>query len=165
MKSHFIALLLLVFIAMSCKKETAQKTTSAYPAIVVGTVHGTNYSVANEPVLKQEWEKQLRAAGITSKIQSFKIGVLKVDGDGHTVGPVIYFGLTAVTKDGKASMCARVDLKANNFYFNEDTPAIICSGTCPHGCNPSGVSKNGTFFLICSECADCVKTDFVLNFQ
>lgn len=164
MKSHFIALLLLLLVAASCKKDVQPEKTS-YPEIAVGNFKNGIYTVENQGILKQEWEKQLRAAGINSEIASFKIGKLKIEGDGHTVGSIHYMGLTAVTKDGKSSLCALLDPKdGGHFYFNQDTPAIICSGTCPDGCNPSGVLKNGNFFLVCSECADCVKTEFVLNF-
>jgi len=165
MKSQFISLLLLLFVITSCKKETPAEKTSSYPAIIVGTHKNGVYTVENQDIVKQEWEKQLRAAGITSEIGSFKIDVLKIEGDGQTVGSTSYLGLTAVTKDGKSSLCALLDPQdGGRYYFNQDTPAIICSGTCQHGCNPSGLLKNGNFFLVCSECSDCVKTEFILNF-
>lgn len=164
MKTFLTALVLVLFF-ISCKKGAPPEKTSGYPAFAVGVekADAVYPEVVNQDVLKQEWQKQLRAAGITSEIESFKIGQLRVAGDGNTVGSVVYTGLTAITADGKSSICARLDLKQGKYYFNADTPAIICHGTCPNGCNPSGVLKNGNFFLVCSECADCVKTDFFLN--
>jgi hypothetical protein len=62
-------------------------------------------------------------------------------------------------------MAALLIKKGAEFYFDKEAPvSIICSGECTGGCLPHGSIKDGAVVLMCSSCADCVKTDYSINF-
>lgn len=159
MKS-FCTSLVLLLVFVSCKKDAAPVSAASYPAISVGIEEDGAFKVVNQNVLKREWEAQLRAEGESVTISGFEIikGIAKGD------SAVDYYMLMATCADHKTTMAALLERKHDAFYFMKDISSVICSGGCAHGCLPAVFSKKNTLYLICSDCADCVKTDFFLNF-
>ncbi|TRW26408.1 hypothetical protein FMM05_03240 [Flavobacterium zepuense] len=155
MKIKFFVVLFLLIIGVSCKNETVPKE-SNYPENIVGTAQGESYTVTSADVIQPEWEKYL--SDKSSSIETFEI--IK----GRTTGDAVkdFYMLVGKCKDGQ-TIAALLDLKGNNFYFNQANPvAVRCHGTCTGGCLPIATAIKGAVFLSCSPCADCIKTDHFL---
>lgn len=159
MKSKLLAVLFVLLLA-SCKNDTAPKT-GDYPESIVGTAKGETYTATGTDVIKEHWEKALNEKGGNKHLVAFEIVKSKTQGD--TVKD--FFMIVAKCDDGHSTMAALLKKKGNEFYFDKNNPvSIICTGECNGGCLPAANAKNGAVFLMCSSCADCIKTDHSLNF-
>lgn len=156
----FCTSLVLLLVFVSCKKDVAPLSGVSYPAISVGVEKNGAFEVVNQDVIKQEWEAQLLAEGAAREISGFQI----IKGISKGGSPISYYMLMATCTDHKTTMAALLERKGNDLFFIPDIASVICSGGCEHGCAPAVSSKNDALYIICSECADCVKTDFFLNF-
>jgi len=158
---HYCAIILLFLFVVSCKHANDAPPAS-YPETAVGLLKNGVYIVQDSVALAKQWDNALHKAGENYNLQNFKIHAT------ITKGAVKKqcFLLTATTNDKKVKAAAVLLKKANSFYFDESNPAsVLCRADCTAGCLPTAiVTANGGIQLVCTACANCIKTDVLLIF-
>lgn len=164
MKNHLFILLLAIFF-ISCKNEVKPEDDNSYPRAVVGTNTNGNYEISDLSVIKKNWEMQIseKLDGAVVNLEVFEIV------KGTTVGDAAqeFYILTARNDAGNINSSALLELRGDKFYFEKEPRPdsedvylnIVCSGECNEGCLPVVKSVNGSMFLVCSDCADCMKIE------
>lgn len=164
MKNFFFAAVTLLLLT-SCKNQEK-------PGFEEEIVFNTTESVGTLPAklnqgkantITEILNDELEANGIPSNIESVEIIEINATaGDSINFKTVKQHALKAVTKDKKTTITLLLFVKDKEFYLDQGTAAIICTGGCANPCEPGAILKNGKIWLECSGCADCVKTDFML---
>ena len=157
MKYYFKVALLLLFFA-SCK-NTKHENLDNSPQLVVGTYKNDTYTVTSEALIKQEWERSV-STDEPKKLSDFKIVKTQTQG----AAKLDCYLLMARTKDNKSSVASLLIQKDGNFYFDETSGiTVLCAGFCAEGCLPIVTFKKGIKQLVCTVCADCVKSEMFIN--
>lgn len=164
MKKHLLIVILAICF-VSCKNEVKSEDNSSYPRAVVGTNTNGVYEISDLSVIKENWEKQIskKLSGDIIALEAFEIAKGKTEGDTAED----FYILIARNEKGTLHSSALLELKDGKFYFEKESRPdseevylnIVCSGECSEGCLPVVKSVNGSRFLVCSDCADCMKIE------
>ncbi|KGO94156.1 hypothetical protein [Flavobacterium subsaxonicum] len=160
MKSKFV-FVFFVLLLIACKKEAPAGHSGKYPEIVVATANGDAFAVANDSIIKPEWEKVLNKNSTGKTIMVLEVVKGKTEG-----GAKDFYMLIAKCNDGQTSIAALLEKQGNELYFDKSNPqTIICSGNCSGGCLPVAKNDETGTYLVCSACDNCTKTEHSLNFS
>lgn len=155
-----LPLVLLLLIALSCKN--GGNAGSNYLKEPVGSIKNGKFTITNLADIKEQWQAAAGQESTAGMPESFEIV------QGTTQGDVQqdYHILVSKNKDGSVKTAALLSLKGNKFYFEKQQGAesmiyfkVICSGSCPTGCNPVVRITGNSKFLVCTPCADCIKAE------
>lgn len=155
MKKLFV-LLIFFFIALSCN-DVKKSAGTNYLKEVVGKIDGEKLIVTNAEAIKAAW---LSSGSASDELHTFEI--IKGITQGDTGEE--YYLLLSKNEEGDIKTGAMLILKEGKFYFEEPAEIsayikITCSGKCTDGCNPAVKISEGNKYLVCSQCADCVKVE------
>lgn len=152
---------MLILIAVTaCKKEMPVAVTGSEQP--VGINKSGKYELTNIEAIKEQWETALGESGFYGKLEHFSILKGITQGDAKED----YYILIAKTGKGEVKTAAMLYLEDNNFFLEKQQGPeslvyvkITCKGECAEGCDPVVQVNNGSRFLVCSPCIDCVKSE------
>jgi hypothetical protein len=155
-----LLIVLFVLLAIACKKEaTLAVTGSEQP---VGINNDGKFELTEIETLKEQWQLALGESGFHGRLENFSILKGTTQGDARED----YYILIARTGKGEVKTAAMLYLEDNNFYLEKQQGPetlvyvkIACKGLCGEGCDPVVQVNNGSRFLVCSPCIDCVKSE------
>ena len=160
--SGIFVLLVLVVAACNSRQEEPVAVHKDYMHDAVGMVKSGAYHITNLEVIKTDWKAKLLKASKGAKLVDFRIEKGVTTGDKSED----YYILIARSADKKLKAASLLELKGDNFYLQVNNTSahgsygnIVCVGDCIHGCDPTVSSYDGTKYLNCSPCADCVKNE------
>ncbi|RZJ64096.1 MAG: hypothetical protein EOO45_19240 [Flavobacterium sp.] len=159
MRNFISCSLLLLLVFSSCSKNPV-KASDNYLDQQVGIAENGKFIPGDIEKIKQRWQERLDAEGLSGQLKNYAIVSGKTDD-----GSRDYYLLIAKTADGKIKSAALLDLRNGKFFFkkasgpeSEISMNILCSG-CSEGCDPVVSFQNNEFYLNCSPCTDCVKSE------
>lgn len=159
-----IAVFVLLLTACNSKSDNTSATLNDndYFQVEIGKNENGRFTITQLEPIKQDWESRLNNNGNRLTLTEFKI----VKAYTTDESPVEYYLLIANSKDGRLRTASLLNLKGNSFFIDtrKDNGAlsysnIVCEGNCNEGCLPVVSIHNGTRYLNCSQCVECVKKE------
>ena len=162
MMKCIIASVFMMFLFVSCKGEKEQNASHPDMGLVVGKLENNNFELMNTKLIEKEWSERISPKGESISFKGFEIIKGQTQGDSKDD----FYMLYARTDDGITRAAALLTLVDGEFYFQKNETetgsiytVIQCNGECSKGCLPIVIEKNGSKYLSCSPCDNCLKTE------